>query len=240
MVLISGSLTDEHVLELSKRIVSWSELMDLGIRVLGLPECVILTTIFDNSDKIQPATHAVLAKWLQQQDNRREAYVSLNAGLRKYGMNQLAAELRQWVEETAARASGTTQTPSILIPCGQSSTSAAPSSDQSLPPRSLRISTPYAVQWKTTSAQKGASPRGQSSSPTQGAEPRQLPAIANQQGKWTSKNTKTIPSGAQSSASIKESKQKRRASATSEPSSTKDSPIGRSQMLEDVSVDPVF
>ena len=261
--MISGSLTDEHVLELSKRIVSESELMDLGINVLGHPERVILTAIYDNRDKIQPAKHAILSRWLKTQNNRREAYINLCAGLRKYEMNQLAIKLKEWVEETATRASGTTKKPSVVAPSGQkSSTSAASSSDQSLAPGSLltqRKSTPAGKgsaidgklfssfkgarpkqlpplatqqiqwtsktikrtpcrtvppsvgqksltsaalkarfsQWKSTAAQKGASPRGQLSSSTKGARPRQLPPIANEQGRRTSANTKNTPSGKQ-------------------------------------------
>ena len=264
--MISGSLTDEHVLELSKRIVSESELMDLGINVLGHPEHVILTAIYDNRDKIQPATHEILSRWLKTQNNRREAFINLCAGLRKCEMNQLAIKLKEWVEETATRASGTTKKPSVVAPSGQkSSTSAAPSFDQSLPSGSVLTTqkamparkgsatdgkllssfkgarpkqlppvttqqrqwkskttktTPCRVQkavppsvsqksstsaapkarlsqWKSTAAQKGASPRGKLSSSTKGARPRQLPPIANEQGRRTSANTKNTPSGKQ-------------------------------------------
>ena len=99
---IAGSLTDAHVLELSKRITSEEELMDLGIKVLGLPEFVIKTALFDNREKLQAATHELLSRWLKQQNNRLEAYMNLQVGLRKCRMNQLAMELKQWVEGTTA------------------------------------------------------------------------------------------------------------------------------------------
>ena len=52
--------------------------------------------------EIQPATYDVLSNWLQQQKNRREAYIDLQAGLIRAEMNQLATELKQWVERTEA------------------------------------------------------------------------------------------------------------------------------------------
>ena len=97
-VLILDSLTDEHVLELSKRITSEEELMDLGIKVLGLPDFLIKTAFYDNREKMQPATHEILSRWLKQQNSRREAYINLHAGLKKCEMSQLAAELKLWVE----------------------------------------------------------------------------------------------------------------------------------------------
>ena len=75
--------------------------MDLGIKVLGLPDFLIKTALYDNRGKIQPATHGILSRWLKNQNSPREAYKNLHAGLGKSGMNQLAAELKQWVERTA-------------------------------------------------------------------------------------------------------------------------------------------
>ena len=72
--LFSGSLTDKHVLELSKRITRESELMDLGIKVLELPDYVTKTALF-NKKEIQDATYDVLSTWLKEQKNRQEAYM---------------------------------------------------------------------------------------------------------------------------------------------------------------------
>ena len=71
--------------------------MDLGIKVLKLPKFVIETALYDNH-KIQPSTHEILSRWLKKQNSRREAYINLHAGLKKYQMNQLAALLKLWVE----------------------------------------------------------------------------------------------------------------------------------------------
>ena len=95
---VSGSLTDAHILKLSKRITDKSELMELGIKVLGLPDFLIKTALYDNREKMQPATHEILSRWLKQQNSRREAYINLHAGLKKCEMSQLAAELKLWVE----------------------------------------------------------------------------------------------------------------------------------------------
>ena len=99
----SGSLTDEHILELSKGITEEEELMVLGIKVLNLPKYVIKKAMYQK--EIQPATHEVLSRWVNKENNRQEAYINLYEGLRKAEMNHLAAELKQWVEGTAAEMS---------------------------------------------------------------------------------------------------------------------------------------
>ena len=92
------------MLELSRRITSATELEDLGIMGLGLPENVIKTAVYDKKE-IQSAAYDVLSTWLKQQNNRREAYTTLHAGLKRAEMNQLAFLLKQWVEGTAAETS---------------------------------------------------------------------------------------------------------------------------------------
>ena len=102
---VSGSLTDAHILDLSKRITGESELMDLGIKVLKQPDFVIKTALF-NKKEIQDATYEVLSTWEKGQNSRREAYINLHTGLRENGMKQLAAELKRWVEGTSAETAG--------------------------------------------------------------------------------------------------------------------------------------
>ena len=100
---ISDSLQDEHILELSKRIPDGNELMEFGIKVLMFKEDTIKAAMFDHRDSIQAATHKLLSKWLNQQPNRREAYMVLQAGLKRAKMNQLASNLRVWVEKPEER-----------------------------------------------------------------------------------------------------------------------------------------
>ena len=98
LLFVSDSLQDEHVLDLSKRITSAEELMDFGIKGLGLPDIKIKTAKYDHSDSIQAATYELLSTWLKKQTDRQEAYMNLLAGLKRAQMNQLAANLRTWVE----------------------------------------------------------------------------------------------------------------------------------------------
>ena len=86
-VIISDSLQDEHVLDISKRITSGEELMDFGIKGLGLPDFKIKTAMYDHSDSIQAATHELLSTWLKKQTDRQEAYKNLQAGLKRAQMN---------------------------------------------------------------------------------------------------------------------------------------------------------
>ena len=97
----SVSLADSAVLDLSKRIISEAELVELGVNLLKLPEYTIQAALHDKK-KIQSATYELLRTWLHaqtdRQTDRREAYTVLNAALRAAGMHQLVGLLRQWVE----------------------------------------------------------------------------------------------------------------------------------------------
>ena len=98
LLFVSDSLQDVHILDLSKRITSAEELMDFGIKGLGLPDFKIKTAMYDHSDSIQAATYELLSMWLKKQTDRQEAYKNLRAGLKRAEMNQLASNLRIWVE----------------------------------------------------------------------------------------------------------------------------------------------
>ena len=53
------------------------------------------------------AARDVLSKWRKSQKNRQEAYKNLYTALKENEMNQLAAELKESVEETEAQTLGT-------------------------------------------------------------------------------------------------------------------------------------
>ena len=70
---MATDLTDSSVLELSERITSEEELMNLGVKGLRLPQHKILQAITNNK-RIQSAAHDVLSTWFKQQTDRHEAY----------------------------------------------------------------------------------------------------------------------------------------------------------------------
>ena len=72
--------------------------MELGIKVLKLPQDTIKAAMFDHKDSMQAATHALLSKWRKQQSSGQKAYMNLQTGLKRAEMNQLASNLRIWVE----------------------------------------------------------------------------------------------------------------------------------------------
>ena len=96
--IIADSLLDEHILELSKRIPSGDELVDLGTTVLHLPVFKINATLYDHNDSIQAATLELLSTWVKRQTNRKEAYTNLYSALREAQMGELAGLLKKWVE----------------------------------------------------------------------------------------------------------------------------------------------
>ena len=79
--------------------------MDLGIKVLELPDFKIRSALYDHRDSILAATLDVISSWVQQQTNRKEAYKALHTGLKEAKMHQLAGELQLWVEATVGKSS---------------------------------------------------------------------------------------------------------------------------------------
>ena len=72
--------------------------MDLGIKVLKLPDFKVQSILFDHKDSIQAAAYDMIRFWSQLQPNKHEAYIALHTGLKEANMNQLAGELQLWVE----------------------------------------------------------------------------------------------------------------------------------------------
>ena len=92
---LSDELDDSHVFELSKRIASQSELLNLGINGLRLPENIIEAALYRHPKDIQDAAHDVLREWVKRQSNRVDAYHSLLRCLKQCEMNELARDLRK-------------------------------------------------------------------------------------------------------------------------------------------------
>ena len=69
MLLISESLLDEHVLDLSKRITNDDELMEFGIKVLNFPKETIKQQRHDHRDSIQAAARELLFELLYWGNN---------------------------------------------------------------------------------------------------------------------------------------------------------------------------
>ena len=95
---ISAQLEDTHILEPSTRITNTQDLLNLGIKGLKLPRHIIQSAVHNHKHNIQEAAYAVLTTWANQQETVLEAYVNIMAALKNCKMNQLATELRQWVE----------------------------------------------------------------------------------------------------------------------------------------------
>ena len=55
----------------------------------------------NHKDSIQEAAYTVLTTWASQQETKAKAYINTVAALKKCEMNQLATELREWVEGAA-------------------------------------------------------------------------------------------------------------------------------------------
>ena len=94
---ISGQITDSSVVELSQRITCESELIDLGINVLNLPEHTVQSALYEKKET-QSAAFKLLTTWLHQQTSRHDAYNTLHSALKKADHNELAAQLKRWVE----------------------------------------------------------------------------------------------------------------------------------------------
>ena len=83
-------LEDAHILELSTRISSTQDLLNLGINGLNLPRHTIQSAVHYHKDSIQEAAYTVLTSWANQQETVAEAYINIVAALKQCKMNQLA------------------------------------------------------------------------------------------------------------------------------------------------------
>ena len=97
---LSDELDDSHVFELSRRITSESELVNLGINGLKLREYIIDAALFRHPKDIQDAAHDVLSEWVKRRANMVDAYQDLLTSLKHCKMNQLATDLRLLVQGT--------------------------------------------------------------------------------------------------------------------------------------------
>ena len=118
MLRIVDTLEDSHVLNLSQRITSEHQLRDLGSRALGVRQHIIGTALFNDRTCIQDAAYNVLSTWLKGQPSRQEAFMSMQTGLKRARMNQLAADLRMWVQgiEDASRITDERRLLKLLFP----------------------------------------------------------------------------------------------------------------------------
>ena len=94
---IAGSIQDEHIVDLSRRITNSQELTDLGIKALKLPQYIVKAAMYNNGT-ISEAACDVLSTWLERQASRQQAFTDLHSALQRAEMEQLAAQLKQWVE----------------------------------------------------------------------------------------------------------------------------------------------
>ena len=84
--------------DISERITSASDLVDLGTLILGVSDPIIDSAMHNHVNDIHSASRKVLTFWLRQQTNRETAYTVLYESLRRNEWNQMAIELKQWVE----------------------------------------------------------------------------------------------------------------------------------------------
>ena len=101
MFHIVGSLEDGDILELSERISSEQELMELGVKVLNLPDFKVRSALYDKRE-LQPATQKILRSWLKAQTSRHEAHQILYKELLKHEMNMLADLIKPSTDTTDA------------------------------------------------------------------------------------------------------------------------------------------
>ena len=91
-------LTDELLLNLSKRITNEEELMDLGVKVFRGSQITSYNQLFMIREEIQPAAQKVLKYWLKKQENREKALTAMRTSLQENEMNLLVDVLSSSVQ----------------------------------------------------------------------------------------------------------------------------------------------
>ena len=92
--LISDTLKDSDILNLSYRITNEQILRDLGTKGLKVEEHIINAALTDKKGSIQGAAYSVLSTWSTRQSSRHQAYVNLQAALKEVHIDEPAARPR--------------------------------------------------------------------------------------------------------------------------------------------------
>ena len=87
-------MDDSHLWELAQRIMTRQELLDLGLKVLGLPHHQVNSALTNNRD-VDLAAHHILQIWCKEYTSSLEAYTDLYTSLKHHGKSQLAAQLQE-------------------------------------------------------------------------------------------------------------------------------------------------
>ena len=105
-------MDDTHLWELAQRITTQQELLDLGLKVLGLPHHQVSSALTNNRD-VDLAAHHILQIWYRQYTSSIEAYTDLYTSLKRHGKIQLAAQLQELVSPGATPSTSTKANQSV-------------------------------------------------------------------------------------------------------------------------------
>ena len=94
-------LKDEYLVNLSQRITSEKELLELGVKGLKLKDYIIQTALYNHNRDIQSAVYDVLSSWVKQYESREEALGHLQNALKECNMKWLADELLRWTSNSS-------------------------------------------------------------------------------------------------------------------------------------------
>ena len=89
---VNGQLTDQHLLQLSKRITDETTRTELGLN-LGLPGHEIQMTRADNKSELTIATYDMLRIWFRATSSREAAWTQLEGVLRKTRLKACISEV---------------------------------------------------------------------------------------------------------------------------------------------------
>ena len=92
------ALQGDHIWNLAQRFVDESEIWNLGLQVLKLPQHQVASIWNKHKPDANLTARELLQKWSLQYESHPEAYTSLYVALTKNSMNQRAQLLKEWVE----------------------------------------------------------------------------------------------------------------------------------------------
>ena len=99
-------MEDSHLWEFAQRISTQQELLDLGLKVLRLPQHQVNSALTNKGD-VELAAHHILQIWCKQYTSSLEVYTALYTSLKKCGKSQLAAQLQELVSPGATPSTST-------------------------------------------------------------------------------------------------------------------------------------
>ena len=89
---LAGYLTDENIINITRRITNRSHLRNLA-HTLGVSPIEVDIAITNSHGDVTETSYAVVQGWFLEQESRESAYLKMKDALRKSGLDHIATDI---------------------------------------------------------------------------------------------------------------------------------------------------